>query len=395
MASHGYEWRKICRGDSIPEGAVLAGKTKSDGEVYIGRTPVGTGKLNTDNGTMYNIWVHGGKGDSEGEILVVISGKHKWVPVKSGDQLPPDALYSGRTEKDGDVYPCRDSNGEVGKLNLSTGSCRDGVVHNLWFQVYWTASKEGEILCLPQTEDTAGPAPGVGGYFTDGKYVPVAKPSPEAKPSPTPAVESSGASPSGAPAPFGIYGHRVELSNNDCTATRTESVNGGVCFSKEPLQHHPGKGYYYEVRVDAKYKSARSMAVGFAFRPAEESMRAVSTGAAGGAGQFSEDEARGKIDRCWLAGYDHGGALFISCDHEEKIPDASWRPVRTLQEGSVIGVLFSESSSPPELVVFQDGTERVRLPATGQLPTPTEELFALVDVQGNVSQATLFKAKPP
>jgi len=390
MASQGYEWRKIVRGDDLPAGAVLAGSNKKDGDVYVGRTPHGVGKLNIENGAMWNIWTHGGKGDPEGEILVVTSGKYLWVKVKAGDPLPPGAIFGGRTTSDGDVYPCRDSDGQVGKLNLAESG---GAVYNMWYQAYWRPRTEGEVCCLPKDSEPApGPAPARNAQSSQPAKASAAAAATAGYADAAPRTQAL-VPPSGEQTAFGLIGHRVDLSNNDCTATRTSGVNGAILFGRSPLQHHPGKGYYYEVRVDTKYRSPRAIAVGFGFPPGADKL-SPAVGDSGSV-RISEDEARGKFERMWLAGYDHGGAVYISCDHEEKIPDAAWRPVRALVEGSVIGVLFSESSSPPEIVIFQDGRERVRLPATGALPTRDEQLFAMVDMQGNVSQATLFAAKPP
>jgi len=106
------------------------------------------------------------------------------------------------------------------------------------------------------------------------------------------------------------------------------------------------------------------------------------------------EEARGNLKRVWLAGYDHGGAVFHSDGTESKVPDTAWRPAKHVQEGTLLGVLWAESCQPPELVIFQDGVERVRLPATGRLPQQGEEIFAIIDLQGCVSQATLLRAEP-
>lgn len=395
MASQGFEWRKIQRGDALPNGAVLGGHTAKDGDVYVGRTPHGVGKLNTADGVMWNIWTHGGRGDPEGEVLVITSGKHMWVHVKANDPLPAGAVFGGRTSSDGDVYPCRDPDGEVGKLNVASSG---GAVYNMWYQSHWRPRSEGEVLCVP-TDDEPKPEPRAAApvlkWKRDDQFAQPAESSAAAAGYADAAPKTKAVAPiSGEQAAFGLTGHRVELSNNGCTATRSSGVNGAILFSKDPLKHHPGKGYYYEVRVDEKFRSPRAIAVGFGFVPGADKLSAA-VGDSSGAVRIAENEARGNFDRMWLAGYDHGGALYISCDHEQKIPDAAWRPVRTLVEGSVIGVLFSEASSQPELVIFQDGTERVRLPATGPLPTMDEQFFAMIDLQGNVSQATLFAATPP
>ena len=53
-------------------------------------------------------------------------------------------------------------------------------------------------------------------------------------------------------------------------------------------------------------------------------------------------------------------------------------------------------AAEPDLVIFQDGVERVRLPAGGQLPSRGEDLFALVDIQGSVKSVSIvWGALPP
>merc|ERR1719343_1592394 len=54
---------------------------------------------------MYNIWCHGKGAIEEGEILIA-SAPVKWVKVKRGDALPPDAFKAGESKNDGAVYVC-------------------------------------------------------------------------------------------------------------------------------------------------------------------------------------------------------------------------------------------------------------------------------------------------
>ena len=58
--------------------------------------------------------------------------------------------------------------------------------------------------------------------------------------------------------------------------------------------------------------------------------------------------------------------------------------------------MLEGSGGKPELVVFQDGVERARLPANGMLPGRSEDIFALVDLMGNVKGVSLVAgARPP
>lgn len=139
-----FEWKPIARGDAIPEGAILGGRTSSDGEVFVGKNRAGeVGKLNLRDGKMYNLWCHKGKDSAEGDILVVKKEcPIQWVKVSKGDAIPPDSLLAGNHDGDGDIYPCRRS-GAVGKLNV------DGAkVNNLWFHGEWFAKHDGDILVV-------------------------------------------------------------------------------------------------------------------------------------------------------------------------------------------------------------------------------------------------------
>lgn len=52
-----YSWHPIKRGDVIPANSVRAGETKTDGVVYVGRSKLEAGKINTKNdGKMASFW---------------------------------------------------------------------------------------------------------------------------------------------------------------------------------------------------------------------------------------------------------------------------------------------------------------------------------------------------
>lgn len=169
-------WVEVEKGDSLPQGAILAGSTMSDGVLYIGRAGSEVGKYNVDNGTsqgrVHNLWLRNGySAYEEGEILCCSPGKEaKWVRCSKGDPLPTGAFEAGHASADGVLYVGRISaNGEVGKLNVSTGK-RGGNCHNLW-------TREGgcrtsyDVLCFvpKEIEVTLQLKPvilnyGVGGY---------------------------------------------------------------------------------------------------------------------------------------------------------------------------------------------------------------------------------------
>merc|ERR1719506_3142887 len=50
------QWVSIKRGDPIPQTAVEAGTTRTDGTVYVGRFGGLAGKINKEDGKMWNFW---------------------------------------------------------------------------------------------------------------------------------------------------------------------------------------------------------------------------------------------------------------------------------------------------------------------------------------------------
>lgn len=182
-----FEWKAISRGDNIVGGAVLAGRTKSDGDVYVGKNKNGeVGKLNLNNGTMNNIWTHEGGSTQDGEILVVTNhAPIMWVKVRKGDPLPSDAVLGGNTSGDGDVYPCRSADSDIGKLNLEKGK-----VCSFWYHGAYFAKTDGEVLCV-------GPVPESGSTTGGGGYSPALTPS-----APAPAPSAPAAPPAHDPANY-------------------------------------------------------------------------------------------------------------------------------------------------------------------------------------------------
>jgi len=139
-----YAWVPICRGQALTGGAVMTGRTGTDGDVYVGRNHEGEiGKLNLDGGRMYNIWCHHGGQSDRGAHLVMQNGAmQEWRPFKAGDRLPPGAAHGGHTRTDGDVFVGRTRHGACGKINLDS----DGTIHHLWVHGNILPWKEGEVL---------------------------------------------------------------------------------------------------------------------------------------------------------------------------------------------------------------------------------------------------------
>ena len=73
MNSELYKWVPMRRGDTIPDNAVYSGQTSSDGEVYIAKIDNSPGKVNLENGKIYNFWTQKYNSRTEGEVLVSYS----------------------------------------------------------------------------------------------------------------------------------------------------------------------------------------------------------------------------------------------------------------------------------------------------------------------------------
>lgn len=67
------------------------------------------------------------------------SDLHEWIPLKRGDSIPENAVYSGQTGADGKVYIAKIDN-SPGKVNLENGK-----IHNFWSQKY-SSRTQGEVL---------------------------------------------------------------------------------------------------------------------------------------------------------------------------------------------------------------------------------------------------------
>merc|ERR1712194_980818 len=148
-----YEWVPVSRGDPLPAHAVRAGNTSEDGDVYVGRThgsgkgfevtlaqavEGGTqyevGKINLDNGKVWNLWTHQDGASDKCEVLVTRNPREcrvLWKDYRKGEALPEGFVYGGKTETDGHLVVACNSHCVPGKLNLSTGEL-DGVLNNLW-----------------------------------------------------------------------------------------------------------------------------------------------------------------------------------------------------------------------------------------------------------------------
>lgn len=162
-----YDWVPIQRGQPLPSGAVLAGQTRTDGEVYVGRNADGeAGKINLEGGKMWNLWCHRSGESSSAAVLVLRPGALvEWRAFKEGDLLPEAAIEAGHPKEDGNpVFVARESGGACGKLTITD----DRKIKRLWCHHSGLGSmldfgkKEGELLLVSRGA-ASRPSGGKGG----------------------------------------------------------------------------------------------------------------------------------------------------------------------------------------------------------------------------------------
>lgn len=188
---------------------------------------------------------------------------------------------------------------------------------------------------------------------------------------------------------FGAFGGNIALSDDCLTATRVDGLSKGpgskaVCIGGFPMRR-VSQGRYFEIIVEDMCKSLQTFAIGVCvLRP--ETLR----------GRLKADKAT-ELERAWIVGYESRGAFFFADKVETRIPSSgagAWRPAKSVVKGSRVGVLWS-GGADARLTIFQDGVEQICLPATGRVPNDDEELFGVVDVNGNVKAVRIARGSRP
>lgn len=122
------KWVSIHRGQHLPPDAVFGGvySAHGDGEVYVGRHSGVPGKINLENGKMWNCWVEG-IGSSQSAEILTTNKEIDWVSRKKGDPIPEGVVGDMQTKLDGPVIVAKTHSNEIGKLNLDGNR-----LNNLW-----------------------------------------------------------------------------------------------------------------------------------------------------------------------------------------------------------------------------------------------------------------------
>ena len=125
------KWVPKSRNDSMPTDAVYGGNTATDGHVYIGRFDNTPGKVNIQNDKIWNFWVEAKGSRTCGEVLTT-NGTCDWVEIKRGEEIPKNAIYSGKDQQNDRVWVGKSISGEPGKINCSNNSSKNPTMYNLW-----------------------------------------------------------------------------------------------------------------------------------------------------------------------------------------------------------------------------------------------------------------------
>lgn len=122
------KWVPIHRGQRLPPDAVYGGvySTHGDGAVYVGRFNGVPGKINLEDGKMWNCWVEA-LGSSQSAEILTTNMKIDWVSRNKGDSIPEGVVGDMQTKADGPVIVAKTHSNEIGKLNLEGNR-----LNNLW-----------------------------------------------------------------------------------------------------------------------------------------------------------------------------------------------------------------------------------------------------------------------
>jgi len=152
MASQLYKWIPMKRGDTLPDNAVYSGQTSSDSKVYIAKIDNSPGKVNLDNGKIYNFWTQNYNSRTEGEVLVSY-GVNSWKELNYGEPIPSGAVYGGRDYNSDKVWVGKDTTtDEPGKITCLDSNATNPSMCRLWCHTYWRTAdvKIANILIIKE-----------------------------------------------------------------------------------------------------------------------------------------------------------------------------------------------------------------------------------------------------
>ena len=92
-------------------------------------------------------------GSSQSGQILVSDYKEKWVIIKTGEPIPPTAIYSGTDENNDRVWVGKSLNNEPGKITCMDNNANDIKMANLWCHSSWGSHQTAHILTVVGYEE--------------------------------------------------------------------------------------------------------------------------------------------------------------------------------------------------------------------------------------------------
>ena len=221
-----YEWKVMKRGDTVPENAVYAGITNDDGKVYVAKMDNSPGKVNLNNGKIWNFWSESYSSRQESEVLIV-HGNCIWREINQGDIIPENAVFGGYDYKQHKVWVGKDiTTDEPGKITCLDSSDDKPKMCRLWCHSYYRTSdvQKAKIL-LVEPEPAPAPAP-----------EPAHAPAPE--PAPVPAQKITETCMWGETVQFNSFEEKIKSTSVDLSIDKiVNGIMASIAIAAGELTH--------------------------------------------------------------------------------------------------------------------------------------------------------------
>lgn len=141
------KWKYIKRGTILPKYKIEGGTTKSDGRLFVGKINNSPGKVNIDNGKIWNYWVQN-KGSSDCGYMLITNYKYEWKHITRGGKIPKNAIFCGNDEHGDKVWVGKSLENEPGKITCQNNKDKNPTMQNLWCHSAWMGYKNAYILIV-------------------------------------------------------------------------------------------------------------------------------------------------------------------------------------------------------------------------------------------------------
>lgn len=146
-----YKWVNRQRGDIIPSDAIMTGINKTDGKMYIGKINDNPAKVNLDKNNIWNFWAKDLDCNQCGDILIT-NNTVSWKLIKRGQEIPKNAVNTGRDNHGDLVWIGKSKDNEPGKINCEDYSEKNFTMHNFWCHSKFISSQSAYILIITKKE---------------------------------------------------------------------------------------------------------------------------------------------------------------------------------------------------------------------------------------------------